>query len=534
MATTGSIFDKESTRIEEILSKQIDTILPTLDPIWRDTVVTSQGVGSVNEFSKDFQVNKLYRTGMTGVIENAGVTGVDDFVLYGDANTTELGSRMRRNSNTTTFPDPLDGAKPKTFRLTVPMRAMYTNLSLSLGELQMDATPAVVGDVIAPILQGFAQNLSHTLCNYWYISQNQSYRLGKIGSVTNHTDTKGVEGSGANAGATRSSRIVLAGHEYDRFFTGQRLDIYPASGEGIAAAANTGVRRNGGDNAARKSVYVAAVDDLKGELILVSPEGYTVVPAAGDIIVYANSVETGAAQQNANKFTGIAGINSWLKGASTAAADAQLLGGEAISTATIDVNEHPEFKSMFKNNVGVLTEHKLRQYLRRFHAAKSKLGQTIDSLVASDGVWLAYEAQKIGQYQIDRTNNLSNMNSQGSAEGFAMTFEGRTYKGHTSQYIEKETVYGTKTSGGNWKRFVPPDYAGLQSMGEADAYVPFRFVVPALTGGSSVKYPLTNNANGLLTETVQMPGMLRMQLIPDQPAGMKLNGVTEDRVYADA
>ena len=154
--------------------------------------------------------------------------------------------------------------------------------------------------------------------------------------------------------------------------------------------------------------------------------------------------------------------------------------------------------------------------------------------MASDGVWLSYEAQKIGQYQIDRTGGLSNLNNEGSEEGFAMTFEGRTYKGYTSQYVEKETVYGWKTSGSNWKRYVPPDYAGLQSMGEADAYVPFRFVVPALTGGSSVKFPLQKAGSNMMTEAVQMPGMLRMQLIPDQPAGLKLSGVTEDRVYADA
>ena len=131
MATAGSIFDKESTRIEEILSKQIDTILPTLDPIWRDTVVSSQGVGPVSEFSKDFQVNKLYRTGMTGVIEQGAPVG--DFMLYGDPENTDLGARLRRNEAVNSFPDPMDGAKPKTFRLTVPMRAMYTNLSLTLG-----------------------------------------------------------------------------------------------------------------------------------------------------------------------------------------------------------------------------------------------------------------------------------------------------------------------------------------------------------------------------------------------------------------
>jgi len=104
--------------------------------------------------------------------------------------------------------------------------------------------------------------------------------------------------------------------------------------------------------------------------------------------------------------------------------------------------------------------------------------------------------------------------------------------GHTSYYVETGTVYGWKTSGNNWKRYVPPDYAGLQNMSEADAFVPFRFVVPALTGLSSVKWPYQNAANAL-TEAVQMPGMLRMQLIPDQPAGLKLTGVTEDRVYGD-
>jgi len=519
--SVGTLFDKDNTRIEEILSKQIDTILPTLDPIWRDTVVSSQGVGNVSEFSKDFQVNKLYRTGMTGVIEQGGP--VDDFMLYGEAfdgtgPASSLGNRLlKQNAPGKSFPDPMDGAKPKTFRLTVPMRAMYTNLSLTLGELQMDATPAVIGDVVSPILQGFAQNLSHTLCNYWYVSQNDSYKLGTIsGTPTN-------SGSGPYY-----SKVSITEGTYDRFFTGQRIDIYDEDED-----SGNGLRSNSNAGAGRYSVWVDSVDDLKGEITLVSTDNVfagtatgSVAIAAGDALVYANSGENAAGTGSAS-FTGIAGINSWLK------STGNLLGDEAINGASISVTDHPEFKSFFKGSVGVLTEHKLRQYLRRFHAAKSKLGQTIDALTASDGVWLAYEAQKIGQYQIDRTNNLSSLNNEGSAEGFAMTFEGRTYKGHSSQYIEDGTVYGLKTSGSNWKRYVPPDYAGLQSMGEADAHVPFRFVVPALTGGSSVKFPYLLNNGNQMTEAVQMPGMLRMQLIPDQAAGMKLTGVTTDTVYGD-
>lgn len=504
-ASAGQIFNTESVRIEEILSKQIDTILPTLDPIWRDTVVTAQGVGPVSEFSKDLQVNKLFRTGMTGVIEQAAPA--DDFVLYGDANNadTGIGDRLYR-SNTGTmkeFPDPADGAKAKTFKLTVPMRAMYTNLMLTLGEMQMDATPAVIGDVIAPTLQGFAQNLSHTLCNYWYVSQNTDYRLGRIASVS------------TSGSAPKRWTITVDEEAYDRFFVGQRVDVY---------SGNT--RKNEASNA-REPLFVERVDDLAGNVVLIGPADTTGTIAVDDDIVYANSGELGTGATGNPSFTGIAGANSWIKGAN------DLLGGEAVAGGTINVSTHPEFKSFVKDNVGTLTESKLRQYIRRFHSAKQKLGQTIDTLVASDGVWLSYEAQKIGQYMIDRTNNLSNLSSEGSNEGFAFTFEGRTYRGYTSNYVAKGEVYGWKTSGNNWKRYVPADYAGLQNMGEVDSYVPFRFVVPALTGGSSVKFPYTNGGKGL-TEAVQMPGMLRMQLIPDQPAGLKLGGVTTEKVFGDS
>ena len=508
-STAGQIFNTESGRIEEILSKQIDTILPTLDPIWRDTVVSSQGVGPVSEFSRDFVVNKLYRTGMTGVIEQMNT--VENFGLFGDsANADAISNRLLKSNNGTmkTFPDPADGPKAKTFSLSVPMRAMYTNLMLTLGELQMEATPAVIGDVIAPTLQGFAQNLSHTLCNYWYLSQNDSYRLG--------TNASGVVAAAAANGATASWTITIAEEAYERFFPGQRVDIYNSAG--------TARKNHVSGNAAYVPTYVHSVDDLSGSLTLVADTDWGDF-AADDYIVYANSGQTRGSAYNAGAaFTGIAGVNSWLR------ASGNLLGTEA-GTNTIDVEEHPEFKSFVLDNVGVLTETKLRQYLRRFHAAKQKLGQTIDSLVASDGVWLSYEAQKIGQYMIDRTNNLSNLTNEGSNDGFAFTFEGRTYKGYTSNYVEDQVVYGWKTSGNNWKRYVPPDYAGLQKMGEVDQYVPFRFVVPALTGTSSVKYPYQNAGSNLLSEAVQMPGMLRMQLIPDQPAGLKLGGVTTDKAW---
>ena len=532
MATTGSIFDTEATRIEEVLGKSIDTILPAMDIAWRDTFVTSQGVGSASEFSKDLQVNKLFRGGFTGVIENANPAG--DWPIYGEAGST-LGNKMRLQAASKTFPDPLDGAKAATYKLTVPMRAMYTNLALSLGEMQMDATPAVIDQVISPTLQGFAANLSHTLCNYWYVSQNDYYQLDSV--LTDPGAVAGVAASGS-ASAYQKVTLTLTGKLTDRFHTGQRIDIYDD---------DLTERRNSlnADNNTRISCWVDFVDDIKGEIGIISnvehgltsdAEWMTDIVAA-DIIVYANSGELAAGGgASASTFTGIAGINSWLKNGASGADAGNLLGAEKVAGGTINVSDHPEFKSFVKGDVGALTEHKLRQYLRRFHVAKGKYGQTIDCLIGSDGVWLSYEAQKIGQYMLDRTNNLSSLNHEGSEDGFGFHFEGRTYKGYSSSYVDDGVVYGIKKGGNNWKRYVPPDYSGLQSMGEAPSHVPFRFAVPALTGGSSAKWPLLSGGSttgSQLTEAVQMPGMLRMQLIPDQPAGMKLTGVTTDRVFGD-
>jgi hypothetical protein len=499
---TGSLFDLHRDRIEEIINKNIDTMMPALDPVWRETIVTNQGVGKASELGRDMKIIKLYRSAvLTGVLDSAYPK--NDFVLYGD-DTDELSSIMYKQNVNQTWPDPFDTVKSKVFRMAVPMRAMLSNLQMSLGELQAEATPAFIGDVVAPYLKGFAQNLAHTLCLYWYVSQNDNYTIGTVSGIT-------VAGSGPY-----TATIEVKEKTFDRFYRGQRLDIY-----------NGTTRRNqSGTPAVRKSVYVNQIDELTGKVTLISPDWNFAGVAANDRLTFPNAQKAGATPA----FTGIAGVNSWMK------FSGKLLGNEADGGDFIDVDEHPEFKSFVKSGVGVLTEHKLRQYLHRFHAAKGKYGQTIDCLIASDGVWLAYEAQKIGQYQLDRTGRLSSLTSEGSQEGFSFTFEGRTYKGYTSNYVEKETVYGIKKGGSNWKRYVPPDPKGVTRFQQADSFIPFSFVMPALTGGSSPKWPITyasGNNTAMITEAVQMPGMLRMQLVPDQPTGMKLINVSEDRVYME-
>jgi hypothetical protein len=368
--------------------------------------------------------------------------------------------------------------------------------------MQAEATPAFIGEILAPKLEGHARLIAHTLCNYWYISDNTTYKLGGVLAAVTPTYSS----------STNNSTIVFTPSDgnIDRYAVGMRVDLYNASD----------VRQNQvGVN--RVNAFVTRVDEVKNQVVVtLIGFNYTTSVTTSFYFTYANG-----------KGYGIAGINSWLK------KTGNLLGSDYDSANAIDVDKHPEFKSFFKSSVGTLTEHKMRQYLRGFHRAKEKYGQYIDTLIASDGVWLNYEAQKIGQYQLDRTSKLSSLTNEGSQEGFKFTFDGRTYTGYTSNYIENGTVYGLRKGGANWKKYVPPSPKGTQKFDKAEAFIPFEFVAPAL-GYSTVKVPITKTSgtgsgNSLLTEGAQMPGMLRMQLVPDQPAGMKLDGVTFDKVYGD-
>jgi hypothetical protein len=554
-ATTGSIFDRQSNRIQEVLNKSLRVFLAGLDPVWRENVVTSQGVGNSGDLGRDLKITKLFMGSLTGVIE-AGA-GFGDKDLYGDLTST-LGPLMHTQAANQAYPSPFEGPNATAYRLAIPMRSLVTNLMITLGEKQADATPALIDQVIAPKLTAFARNMAHTLCNYWYLSQNDTY---KLCTVTNASVTNQVN----NVPGTHRITFEPSNFACHRFSRGMRVDLIWNSG--AASAAVTGMRVNDSNSqlvsttltlsnstrATRIQLVVENVDPLTNQVSLILQSGTSstaisvlrndsttagTLDAITDLnnncdVVYANSHLVD--NQGGTDYRGIAGINSWLKSGYESGNLKRLLGNEADSTDFIDVSERPEFKS-FKYAVnGVLTEYNLKRYLQRVHSAFEPNGHTIDTLIASEGVWAAYESQKIGQYRIDRTSRVASITNEGQAEGFTFTFEGKTYKGSTSRFVEGGTMYGIKLGGKNWKKYVPPSPKGLSKMSEADAYVPFEFVAGAITGTSTNQLPVyqTGSTGGpnLVTQASQMPGRIRMQLVPDQVNGMKLTGITEDRVY---
>jgi hypothetical protein len=519
-APAGSLFSTQASRIREVINSSVDIFLPTLDPVFRDTIVTSQGVGPASAIGRDMKILKVFMGSLAGVLEQAGPRA--DFPLYCDPQDTSLGAKVFTQGVSQTFPNPLAGApNPRPYRLGIPMRAMVANIAMTLGEMTAEATPALIGEVIAPKMEGFGRNIAHTICTYFYLNQNDFYKLAGVANDAVFSKTV------ASNKVIRFSPDNLA---TDRFAVGQRISFYNSGGATIRTA----------QAASGTTIFIITrVDELRNVVECRASDNTDVNNATvvvTDIVVYAGSRGSSAYPNSASAFTGLAGINSWLKGGS-GGNDNVLLGAERDTANEIDVTVHSEFKSMIHNAGGEpLTELQLRKIFRRFHAAKNKYGQYVDCIIASDGVWLAHEATKIGRERLDRTGRLSSMNHEGSEEGMTFTFDGRSYSGYTSNYVASGEVYAIRKGGNNWKRYVPPSPKGTTRFDRAPEFAPFEFVGSALTGTSSIQIPYfdTSGANNLVTEVVQLPGMMRMQLAPDQPAGIKLTNVAEERLYSDS
>lgn len=549
-APTTSIFGVKSTAIEEVLSKGIIELQPTLDPVFTKVVNASRGVSSSDAIGRDHLVVKHIRTGVTGVIDGGGAYG--DMALYGDQTNTSLGSRLHMQTLTRTFPNPLEGPNQSVFRMAFGMRSMLGNLMLTIGEMALDANPNFIDEHIMPKISGFAMNMAQMNCNYWWLSQNELYALTTVAA----SSWSLLSGSSDKVLVVDTSLSNWAVH---RFFVGQRVQFVSADGANIRTNGSTG-----------DTVFiVVAHDEMNGKVYFRSVNNQTLNSASGsgdaifdttpsgenairatDRIIFANTKGDANTPFAASPyFTGFAGPNSWMKygdsNGLTQNATNCLLGDERPGTnsgysGNINVNEHPEFRSLLWNNSGnPLTEHQLRKILRAFHAAKSRYGYSIDTLVASEGVWLAYEAQQIQKEWIDRTSRLSSVRSnQGSDNaandvGMSFTFDGRTIKLYTSNWVESGTAYGLKMGGGNWKRYMPVDPNGMKGVDKAPAYAPFKFVGRLLNGGTSDIIPITknNSANlSMITEGAQMPCWLRMQYAPEQIPGLKITGLGEDRL----
>lgn len=528
-ATIGSLFSTRANSIQEILNKQVEMIMPTADPVFKSM---QMGRGNASAIGRDFLIHRTFQSGLAGVIRAGG--SVQDFTLYGDphnfasATANQVGAKLFKQGLTRTFPDPLTGMKQQTFRMSVPMRAMDTNLAMMLSELRLEATAANIAEIVQPTLAAFGRHIALTVSNYFYLSQNDLYRLCRL---TAGSWTLSDPGTGANRRLTID--LKLDNYAINRFAPGQQVQI----------ASQAGALRNGS-----AITIVESVDETRAVVTFrnvddsVFNAGGAASVADNDIVIVPGTIGTSATPYASSPFfTGIAGVRSWLK-TGQGGNDNIILGPEATNespfSGRIDVTVHPEFKSLlFDAGNQPLTQQFLRRIMARWHSARAvRYGQSIDLLLASEGVWLAMEATQATREIIDRTGRLATVqNGQGSEGegGMVFTYEGETYRGKTSGCMQANTVWGIKSKN-NWDVYTPASFKG-KSFDKAPPMVPFQFVGSTLNGTDSHQIPIQKvdaNGNTALTEGVQMPGTFTMQVVPRQIPGIVIQNVAEDRQYS--
>lgn len=551
MASTipsSTVFSQHSARIEQLLDKNITHFLPEISPVWSSLIKTSQGVESADKFGRDFKIIKTFHGGLAGVLQMAGAK--NEYTLYGDNQIQDLGPKLYKQSVATTFPDPTRGMRPSPYQLGIIMRAMEGNIMFTLGEMQLESMPALVGTIIEPQLRGFARNIAQQLSTYWYVSQNDYYQLAKLGSASNVPTIVTVAG-------VDECEFYPDNEAVNRFQVGQLVNVYDPTGATLKSANLTSAST--GDVVATSNesygdfvvTYVDAlrnivrIRDVNNGELTINDSGDAAGLDTGDIVVFAKSKGVSTTPYSAASpwFTGIAGINSWFKysGGSTDN-EKYLLGAERDQSFQIDCSVHPEFASFRKNASGqTLTEQLLKRWTRRFHAAHKKYGNYLDTFITSDGVVDAYEDARIGRERYDRTNRTRGLSAEGTSgnelNGIGLTFmcDGKEYPVYVDAHVEDGTMYGFRRND-NWKMYVPPDYKGLRPFDRDEVGSALRFVAPALTGTDSIQMPLYSNSGSLAlpTEGTQMPCLLRCQLVPEnQVCGMKITNLATDRQYSD-
>lgn len=529
-APVGTVLNTRSSEFEEVISRQIEFFMPTLDKVWEDTLNGLGQMASSDELGRDWVIVKHVKEGLSGVIEPGGPRG--DFPIYGDKTGANLGNKLYFNGLQNTFPDPFDSPNAKAKRWAIPMRSMLGNLPFTLSEVRAEASSAFIGDILTPRFEGFARNMAMTLCNYFWINQADNYALSYIGGTTS-----GTHYALEDSNTTLKIYLSESNMAIDRFAVGQRLQIYNAAGT---------TQRTVTGSTTDSIFIVVAVDEQSCTLFLkeaknlpLNSTNFASNIASGDIIVFAKSKgNSGTPYSSSPYFTGIAGLNSWMKFGG-GGDDDYLLGAERVPThsgfdSTLNVKEWTQHRSMLVDLQGEpLTEHLLRRVMRRWWLSKGKYGMSIDTFVASDGVFFAYEAQKIGRQFFDRTNKKADQTSEGGPGEFTFEIDGHRMTGITSTWVPAKTMYGLKRKN-NWKRYAPPDIKGTTNMAQMKQGIPWRFVGKALTGGQSNQLPVFATANGrtLVTEGVQMPGFLTMQMVPEQACGLKFTNVAEDRWFS--
>lgn len=517
----NTLFDRGAIGIREEIGSSSLEILRSLDPTFATMFLPNMQTNpSGFELGRDLRFKKRFYGSMAGVIRGGNQTAYSG--QFGNV-TNSFAGRLQTNNRFSYAPRAQDGAMPIEYGITGRLYDWHTNLLMPLALMQMEALPANITDRVAPILRGFAKQMSLYAATSFFANPSQQFRLCTLPAQA------GITIDAPN----RTVTFVTTERTIHKMNVGQPIDVWNAAG---SARLNQADGNNEyGSEAKRVVGFVLSIDPFTNTVILGFDSAAADTSAAtfgtwctaqnlaSGFVTYSNTYN-GLNPNGASLAAGFDGMYSWRDfakwgNASASNADKRILGSRAVTDGAedfIDVSQRPEFRSFRASNVGALTETRLMRDLNTVHRALDTLGYHLDTLLAAEGVWLGVfdQRQNLERITYGRAGQVSSLNSLGLAQGFSITYDGRTYEGYTSRFLEAQTLVGFRRMG-NWAIVTPPQTPMTTRGGipEVPDQIPLDFYMPALTGTPSIRFPVLGD-DGRIADACQIPAKATMQFFP--------------------
>lgn len=523
--------DRE-TRISELLTFKAFEV----SPVWQNIYNTSQGVFPIGDFNKDYIISRNYELGQEGIIkpDTAKTT------LYGGSQ-LDAGAFTRFNdslTDTAVWPDPKLSPSTKSIRFDIGMSAFLTNYNSTMGEALADADPRTIAKVLAGKDERFAITVTRNQAHYFWADQNDRYAFCQVENGESvAADTFVSAGSGAEAvymfqtsndAPSRFHEGMLIEFAFEAAQTagGNANNQWDIAHPGVFAVVINVDRLENRvycrfiNESTMAAVTVDAVAALGGDSGTVSPVS---IPEGSYVLPYGTISGSAAA---GNTSHGMLGPNAFYKDSGN------LLGDEAVSTGTVNVDVVSRMKSKKKAVNGSLTQQILTRALNNFNDAYRDQGHMLDTMVTTQGVVNEYLNNQAARRTEDVGGSAYTLANEGFDGRFSFQNGDQKFDIVVDPYVEAGALYGFKFANQNWKRACPADYGNFSSAPQIAQQIPFRFVAQA--GGyptNAVPISDTSGSYNKFTGNVQMPGIIRCQHFPEHPAGLKLTGLTEDREF---